>query len=144
MKFEDVAAAVDDMNLLALPPRPSTRVTRLSNRMRRVAGHPERYTEPAIRHHGHTRVPRLFLLAVFALVSDIPHRLWLRRWRDRCEKAACVSNELLAHQIAESTPYLQLLARIYIVDREQQLHFRRAIVHASIQTRAAGRMAGSR
>lgn len=107
-EFEDVIAAVDEVNLLAPPARPSTRLTRLSNRVRRATGHPERYTEPAIQATTVRGEYRLFF-AVFSGVSDIPHLLRLRQWRERCEKAVCLITELLTHQIAESTPYLELL-----------------------------------
>jgi Glycosyl transferases group 1 len=107
-EFEDVVALVDDVNLLAPSARPLTPVIRLSNRVLRAAGHPERSSEPASEAVTVEGEHSLFF-AVFSLVEDIPNLLRLGRWRDRCDKAVCVINELLTHQIAQATPYLELL-----------------------------------
>jgi hypothetical protein len=107
-EFEDVVASVDDVHLLAPPLRPSTRFTRLSDRLLRAAGHPERCTEPAIQATTVTGDYSLFF-AVFAFVSDIPHLLRLKQWRNRCEKAVCFLVELFTQHVEESTPYLELL-----------------------------------
>jgi hypothetical protein len=109
-EFEDVAAAVDDVAVLAPPERPTGRLRYVANRASRATGHIERYTEPSVRPVRITRDYDVFF-TMFSFVSDIPHLHALRDMRERCAKATCFIVELFTHQIEEARPYLELLRR---------------------------------
>jgi hypothetical protein len=109
-EFEDVAAAVDDVALLAPPERPVGKPRYVLNRAVRFAGHPERYSEPAMRPVRIARDYDLFF-ATFSFASDIPHLLQLRDLQKRCARKVCFIVELFTQQIAQARPYLELLRR---------------------------------
>ncbi len=107
-EFEDVIAAVDSVDMLAPPARNETPVTRITDKVIRRAGHPERITQPAIQPVTVTGRYDLFF-AVFSFETDIPHLLRLKQWRERCDKAVCFIVELFSDHLERAQPYLRLL-----------------------------------
>ena len=109
-EFEDVAAQVDAVDLLAPPARQPTPVTRISNRVARLTRHVERAVDLTVRPTTVDRDYELFF-ATLSFPSDATHLLQLKRWRERCGKAICFIGELFTEQLEEAQPYLELLRR---------------------------------
>ena len=114
-EFEDVIAAVDDVELLApagrARPAPVDLGARFVNRARRAAGRPRRgpmFTEPAMQREELTRDYDLLFCVI-----DFPWHLdYLRAlpdWRARCRTAVCYLSDMWTPWVERYADYLSVL-----------------------------------